>query len=283
MSKRLAAIGALVTEGGILADIGTDHALLPIRLVLDGKVPRAIAMDVNEGPLARAGEAIRRAGLADRIQTRLSDGFAALKEGEADSAVIAGMGGDLVIRILTEGMDVASSMREIVCSPQSEIARVRAFAREHGFVIDAEDMVLEDSKYYQMFRLRRCGREARKGIGEEAGKSVGEFCLSRQESPETFDLWDHYGKELIENAHPVLRSYLQWERGVREQVLGQLTRSLQPGPEEKDHERTRSRIDEVRRELARNAAALEMMNDYERRRKAAEDGNSYKLTEADRS
>ena len=102
MSKRLAAIGALVTEGGILADIGTDHALLPIRLVLDGKVPRAIAMDVNEGPLARAGEAIRRAGLADRIQTRLSDGFAALKEGEADSAVIAGMGGDLVIRILTE-------------------------------------------------------------------------------------------------------------------------------------------------------------------------------------
>ena len=259
ISKRLAAIGALVTEGGTLADIGTDHALLPIRLVLDGKVPRAIAMDVNEGPLARAGEAIRRAGLEDRIQMRLSDGFAALKKGEADSAVIAGMGGDLVIRILTDGMEVASSMREIICSPQSEIARVRAFAREHGFVIDAEDMVLEDGKYYQMFRLRKCGNETIKGINEEAGRGPGEPCRSGQAGPEALDLWDHYGKELIENAHPVLQSYLQWERNVREQVLGQLMNSLQSGPENKDHQRTAARIDEVRRDLSRNAAAMEMM------------------------
>ena len=105
LSKRLQAVAGLVTAGSRLADIGTDHAYIPIYLARSGKIPEAVAMDVNRGPLERAEENIRAYELEDRIKTRLSDGFSALEQGEADSAVIAGMGGGLMSRILKEGED----------------------------------------------------------------------------------------------------------------------------------------------------------------------------------
>ena len=123
LSMRLQAVADLVTAGSRLADIGTDHAYIPIYLLEKGTVTEAFAMDVNPGPLKRAEENIREHGLTEGIQTRLSDGFSAMKPGEADSAVIAGMGGNLVIRILSEGRDVVSCLRECVLQPQSEIEK----------------------------------------------------------------------------------------------------------------------------------------------------------------
>ena len=87
-------MASMVTTGGILADIGTDHAYVPIALVQRQKIKGAIAMDINEGPLARAQEHIRAARLEEYIQTRLSDGAEALLPNEADSILIAGMGGE---------------------------------------------------------------------------------------------------------------------------------------------------------------------------------------------
>ena len=94
------AVASMVTTGGILADIGTDHAYVPIALVQRQKIKGAIAMDINEGPLARAQEHIRAARLEEYIQTRLSDGAEALLPNEADSILIAGMGGELILHIL---------------------------------------------------------------------------------------------------------------------------------------------------------------------------------------
>ena len=84
LSKRLNAVASLVTDGYRLADIGTDHAYIPIRLIQTGRIPGAVAMDVNRGPLLRAEENIRLYGLEDKIVTRISDGFSALKKNEAD-------------------------------------------------------------------------------------------------------------------------------------------------------------------------------------------------------
>jgi tRNA (adenine22-N1)-methyltransferase len=78
LSKRLATIAALVPPGGRLADIGTDHAYLPVYLVSEGVVPSAVAGEVNEGPFRTAGEALDRVGLADRIELRFGDGLAVL-------------------------------------------------------------------------------------------------------------------------------------------------------------------------------------------------------------
>ena len=102
LSKRMKAVSSMVTPGGMLADIGTDHGYVPISLVQRKKVKRAIAMDVNIGPLQRANEHIREFKLEEYIETRLSDGVEKLEVGEVDSILIAGMGGELVIRILTE-------------------------------------------------------------------------------------------------------------------------------------------------------------------------------------
>ena len=146
LSKRLQAVAALVTAGYITADIGTDHAYIPIYLVEHGLIPSAFAMDINEGPLSRAREHVEENGLSDRIELRLSDGLCALQPGEAETAVLAGMGGGLMIRILKNSPDVTAGMKEFILQPQSEIARVRAFLLEEGFLFIREDMVLEDGK-----------------------------------------------------------------------------------------------------------------------------------------
>ena len=121
LSLRLSAIAGLVTRGNRLVDVGCDHGYLPVSLYLDGKIPGAIAMDVRKGPLSRAQEHISQYGLDAYIETRLSDGLEALKPGEGDTLVIAGMGGPLMERILTDGAEVRESFREMILQPQSDI------------------------------------------------------------------------------------------------------------------------------------------------------------------
>ena len=109
LSKRLQAVADLVTVRECVADIGTDHAYIPIYLTEHKKVKKAFAMDVNEGPLIRAEEHVREAGLKEQIKMRRSNGLEKLSPGEVEAVIIAGMGGGLVMRILTEGQAVASA------------------------------------------------------------------------------------------------------------------------------------------------------------------------------
>ena len=114
ISRRLQAVAGLASTGMVLADVGCDHGYIPIYLLLKKRIPRAIAMDVNQGPLLRAEEHIRAWGLEKYIETRLSDGLCALAPGEAQCIVIAGMGGPLMEKILTEGEDRAKAARELI-------------------------------------------------------------------------------------------------------------------------------------------------------------------------
>ena len=93
LSKRMKAVASMVTPGNILADIGTDHGYVPIALVQRERIPKAIAMDINKGPLQRAKDNIVLYHMEEYIETRLSDGVEALLEGEVDTILIAGMGG----------------------------------------------------------------------------------------------------------------------------------------------------------------------------------------------
>ena len=129
LSKRLAAVAALVDAGSRPADIGTDHAYIPIWLVEEGICQKAFAMDVGKGPLERAREHITGHGLGNYIETRLSDGLGALAPGEADCMIAAGMGGNLIIKILEEGCSVLEEMSTCILQPQSELAKVRKYLR----------------------------------------------------------------------------------------------------------------------------------------------------------
>ena len=147
LSKRLQAVAFYVTAGYRLADIGTDHAYIPIELVRTGHIPQAIAMDVNRGPLERAEENIREHGLSAQIRTRLSDGFAALGEGEAQSVVIAGMGGGLTIRILKEGERVVEDGKYY---PMMKVAPPQRKADRTGVGPDSRDIVCGEAVWDEM-------------------------------------------------------------------------------------------------------------------------------------
>lgn len=187
LSKRLQAVADLVTPGNRLADVGTDHGYVPIWLYEQGRIPSALAMDLREGPLQRAAEHIRIHGLDEKIKTRLSDGLEKLLPGEADSIVIAGMGGMLVVKILTQGQAVLDSVQELILQPQSDLDAVREYLHRTGFVIVQEEMVFEEGKYYPMMKAVH-----------------GENTDDRK-------IWFLYGRLLLENRHPVLESYLQKE------------------------------------------------------------------------
>lgn len=205
ISNRLMTAAALVTQGYTLADVGTDHGYIPIYLLQQKKIPAAIAMDINEGPLERAKEHIALYGLQAYIQTRLSDGVAALKPGEVEAVLIAGMGGGLVMHILKDGEKVCQSAKELILQPQSEIEHVREFLREKGYTILAEDMVYEDGKFYPMMKVQY------QGENENA-----------QKASEVLKLSDLYGGLLLQNRHPVLKTFLEKERliytGIKENL-----------------------------------------------------------------
>lgn len=213
ISKRLETVAGMVTPGCKVADIGTDHAYIPIYLVSGGIVPSALAMDVNKGPLEKAVTHIGQYGLTDRIETRLSDGLAAMKPGEAKSIIIAGMGGPLTIRILKEGDECVEAARELILQPQSEIRLVRAYLEAKGYRIVQEHMVYEDGKYYPMMKAQKCvGKE--KSEAETAGGSV--------KCEKMTDLQLRYGPMLLEAKSEVLRDYLLREQELNRRILSAL-------------------------------------------------------------
>lgn len=133
-------------------DVGTDHGYVPIYLMKNRLATHVIAMDINKGPLERAEEHIREYNLQDDIETRLSNGFSELKPDEADIAVLAGMGGELIRAILREGSHVTDGLKELVLSPHSEIDIVRRFLHNIGFKIISEEMLVDEGKFYTIIK-----------------------------------------------------------------------------------------------------------------------------------
>lgn len=236
LSERMKAVAAMVTSGGILADIGTDHGYVPIALMQEHKIKGAIAMDINQGPLARAKENIEAAHLQEYIQTRLSDGVQSLKVGEADSILAAGMGGELVMHILEEGKEVCQAASELILQPQSDIRKVREYLREHHYKIVDEDMVLEDGKYYPMMRVIKVEQD--------------DFWAKLSE--ESTVACDIYGPLLLRNGNPVLRRFLVHQHR-------QLTELLKKLQAQKQSEAIQKRIFQVKEELQYNESAYTIL------------------------
>ncbi len=234
LSKRMEAAAAMVTSGNILADVGTDHGYIPIALVLEKRIRRAIAMDLRRGPLERAKAHIRRFGLEAYIETRLSDGVEALAPDEADTILIAGMGGGLVIQILKKGESVCRTAKELVLQPQSEVERVRRFLRENRYRITAEDMVLEDGKYYPMMKA-----VPEKTVSQEAAAGT---------DPKRQQLCDRYGPLLLLQRHPVLEDYLLRQEKQLRKLCGSLEQQEKSAAVQK-------RLAEVKEELEQNRLA----------------------------
>ena len=194
LSRRMKAVASMVTAGYTLCDVGTDHGYVPIALVQGNIIPKAIAVDINKGPLERANEHIRANGLTEQITTRLSNGLEAIHDGEVDSIVIA------------------------------------------GYKIVDEDMILEDGKYYPMFRCVPCADNS-------AWDNMDET---------TVTVCDLYGPVLIKNGNPVLRKFLVREHHKLAAIMQQL-RTQEMSDSIMD------RIEQINEMMAYNEAAYSTM------------------------
>lgn len=207
ISERLIEVASLVPKGCRLADVGTDHGYVPIWLLQNQYITSAIAMDVNRGPLKRAEENRDKYGFTEVMDIRLSDGLEKLRPGEADTVLIAGMGGPLMIRILEEGRANAAGASTWVLQPQSEIPSVRRYLIENGFDIVREIMLKDEGKYY----------------------------MAMQAVPGEAELWSDteylFGRFLLREKHPVLKEFILKEHRVYESIRKKLLETGQESGE----------------------------------------------------
>lgn len=207
-----------------VADVGCDHAHTCIWLIKNQRAGHCIGMDVRTGPLGKATENISLYGCENEIELRLSYGLDELKKGEADTVIIAGMGGELVKDILerdgqhsgivhlkNNGEEPRNSARPVlILQPQSHIYEVREYLEELGYVIDDEDMCEEDGKYYVSVRA----------VPAESLKRVQAHSLSEAEK--------YFGPVLLAKRHPILKEFLEIEYRKKKHMLEQIGRSETP-------------------------------------------------------
>ncbi len=220
LSLRLKTVASFVKRGSRLADIGTDHGYIPIYLVEKGIINRAIAMDVNKGPIERAKNNIRAAGLEEFIETRISDGLKKLEKNEVDSIIIAGMGGMLIRKILDDKIDIINSVEELIVSPHSDWFTVREFLINNNMEIIDETIIKDEGKYYLIIKSK----------------------FSKTSISKEYDLTTlTYGKILLENKNEILKEFLLKEKDKKEKII----KSLKKG----DSEKLKSSLEIIRKAL----------------------------------
>jgi len=148
--KRLLCVASLVRKGARLADIGTDHAYLPTYLMKQGIISSAIAADIGEGPAASARRTVQDAGLSDMIDVRVCDGLSAITPDEVSDIVIAGMGGETIVHILSDAPWVKSADIRLVLQPMTKVVELRRFLFDNGFSIDEERVIIDGDHVYNI-------------------------------------------------------------------------------------------------------------------------------------
>lgn len=137
----------------VLADIGSDHAYLPIALLQEKKIQRAIITDVAKGPIQSAKQTVEQSGLEEFCSVRMGDGLSPVKPGEASCLVIAGMGGILISEILQRGAEVARSAESLILQPMQHAVRLRDFLNTNYYKIVEERVVYDAGKYYEVIKV----------------------------------------------------------------------------------------------------------------------------------
>lgn len=179
LSRRLHAAFLLVRPCDCVADIGTDHALLPIALVKSGKVKSAIASDINKGPLESARENILLEGLEDKIKLCLANGIGD-DCNNTKEFVVAGMGGELIADIVLRAQNLKSSDVHLVLQPMTKVHVLRKALWDNGFDIEKEVHLEEDGHLYTVMSVVY--------TGEKYYADVEEILLGKRSN---FDFYSH--------------------------------------------------------------------------------------------
>jgi tRNA (adenine22-N1)-methyltransferase len=165
LGERLGLCASMVRPNAKLADIGTDHAYLPIWLAKQGLITRGIGADINLAPMQKAQQNIKRYRVQDIVSARLSDGLNAIFPFEADDFVIAGMGGEMISKIITAAPWLKNPQKRLILQPMTSVQPLREFLAAENFAICDEQAVFEDGRVYTVILAQY----------EPAGVSVGEL------------------------------------------------------------------------------------------------------------
>ena len=217
----------MVTKGHVTADVGTDHAYLPIYLVSEGISPHAIASDVSKAAALKASAHVRDAGLSDKISVFVRDGLTGYSRFEADTLVISGMGGPLMIRILENRKETVLSFKEIILSPQSEIASVRRWLYHQGFCLTDEALIRDGDHDY--FILKLCPPQAGQpdayaSFGDDGQRRIMAY---------------RYGPILLARKDPALKEFLTREIARLDKAIACVSKGTNREPTERKNQRSR--------------------------------------------
>ena len=206
LSPRLLMSANMTDPCGCVADVGCDHAHTCIWLLQNGRAGKALGMDVRKGPLLKAKDNLELYECADRVELRLSFGLDELKPGEADTIIIAGMGGDMIRDILARDLVTNRVLTEsaptLILQPQTHSWNVRGWLATHGYRIVSEDMVRDDDKFYPAIK---------------AVKSGTAYSLTDEEL--------YFGPVLLEKKHLVLKEFLEIEYRKKQYMLKEIEKS----------------------------------------------------------
>ena len=212
LTPRLFAIAEAAKGAKTVADIGTDHAYVPVYMCLELGTDYAIAADINKGPLERADVNIKKFGLENRITTRLSDGLKKFEASDADTVVIAGMGGTLIAKILEDSPQMKKENIRFVLQPMTAEEELRKYMQKNGYKTTDERLSREGEKLYTIITAE-----------------VGE--------PEPVDeVFFHVGKKLFEKKDELLPLFLERKINEFEKVINGLLKAAKTPERDKKKE-----------------------------------------------
>ena len=181
MNARLNAIINFVRQGNRVADIGTDHAYLPIQLVRSGKSFFVVATDKNSGPIQAAKKNISAAGLEKNIEVRQGDGLKILKSGEVETICISGMGGTLIAEILSASPEIFQSASQLILQPMNAVDELKKFLRKNNWFIIDEDLAEDGGIIYEIICAEKNFSEIRKPTKKESSALLKKYYAQKAE------------------------------------------------------------------------------------------------------
>ncbi|WP_304458940.1 tRNA (adenine(22)-N(1))-methyltransferase [Alicyclobacillus sendaiensis] len=223
LGPRLRAVAQLALPCETLADIGTDHAYLPLFALEEGMVRRAIATDVREGPLSRARAHLAARGLLPRVSLRLGDGLEPLQVGEADVIVSAGLGGRAQADMVARREEVARSARRLVFQPMGGGHVLRQTLYRLGFHLAAEVAVCEADKPYEIVAA-----EYRGGPDPAYRTALPALCDRGLGPDEAWEALWMVGPLLCQTNDPCLRRRIEGETRRTERAMARVERAEDP-------------------------------------------------------
>lgn len=215
--RRLEEIIKLVEDNSIVADIGTDHGIVPYELIKSNKAKKVIASDISEKSLDKLREKLDYLDEPEKIMLNVSDGLNNLNEYQVDTIIISGMGGNLIVDILNKNIDVAKSANCLILGANNSLSVLRKFLHDNSFEIIEEVDLFENDKYYQIIKVK---------VGKQLFLNEYEY---------------EFGKFLIDNKSENLKQYIQQQVDNKKTILSNIS--------EKDSDNVKNAIDNINVEI----------------------------------